>query len=37
MKAIKKDKVITLSEEEVQILLNGEFEYGKSIGIYNEE
>ncbi|MBP1638801.1 MAG: hypothetical protein H6Q17_384 [Bacteroidetes bacterium] len=37
MKAIKKDKVINLSEEEVQILLNGEFEYGKSIGIYDEE
>lgn len=37
MKAIKKDKVVKLSEDEVQILLNGEFEYGKSIGIYDEE
>lgn len=37
MKAIKKDKVVNFSEEEVQILLDGEFEYGKSIGIYNEE
>ncbi len=37
MKAIKKDKVVNLSEDEVQILLNGEFEYGKSIGIYDEE
>lgn len=37
MKAIKKDKVVNLSEEEVQSLLEGEFEYGKSIGIYIEE
>ncbi len=37
IKAIKKDKVVNLSEEEVQSLLEGEFEYGKSIGIYNEE
>jgi hypothetical protein len=37
MKAIKKDQVVNLSEDEIQILLNGEFEYGKSIGIYDEE
>lgn len=37
VKAIKKDKVVSLSEEEIQSLLDGEFEYGKSIGIYDEE
>jgi hypothetical protein len=26
-----------LTEEEVQLILEGEFEYGKSIGIYREE
>jgi hypothetical protein len=36
MKCIKKDKVVTLSEDELQIILDGEFEYGKSIGIYSE-
>jgi len=37
MKAIRKDKVVTFNEEEVQFLLDGEFHYGKSIGIYDEE
>lgn len=36
LKCIKKDKVVNLSEEELQIILDGEFEYGKSIGIYTE-
>lgn len=37
VKATKKDKVVSLSEEEIQTLLDGEYEYGKSIGIYDEE
>jgi hypothetical protein len=37
MKAIKKDKVVNLSPEEVQCLLDGEYQYGKSIGVYDEE
>ncbi|MDR0810930.1 MAG: hypothetical protein LBN23_01445 [Paludibacter sp.] len=36
VKAVKKDK-FDLSEEEVEQILNGEFEYGKSIGIYNDK
>jgi hypothetical protein len=36
MNCIKKDKVVTLSEESLQIVLDGEFEYGKKIGIYTE-
>lgn len=36
LKAVKKDKM-ELSEEEVQLILDGEYEYGKSIGIYTEE
>ncbi len=36
-KTIKKDKAISLSEEDLQLILDGEFEYGKSIGIYTEE
>jgi len=35
-KCAKKDK-IELSEAEIQVILDGEFEYGRSIGIYNEE
>ena len=36
LKVSKKDKM-QLIEEEVQLILEGEFEYGKSIGIYREE
>lgn len=36
LKVSKKDKM-KLTEEEVQLILEGEFEYGKSIGIYREE
>lgn len=36
LKISKKDKM-QLTEEEVQLILEGEFEYGKSIGIYREE
>ena len=36
LKVSKKDKM-QLTEEEVQLILEGEFEYGKSIGIYREE
>jgi hypothetical protein len=37
MKAIRKDQIIRLTEEEVQQLLEAEYQYGKSIGIYDEE
>lgn len=36
VKNAKKDK-IGLSNEEIQLILDGEFEYGKSLGIYTEE
>lgn len=36
LKCAKKDK-IDISEAEVELILDGEFEYGKSIGVYNEE
>ncbi|VBB43453.1 conserved hypothetical protein [uncultured Paludibacter sp.] len=36
MKAVKKDKM-ALTEDEVQLILDGEYEYGKSLGIYTEE
>ena len=36
LKVSKKDKM-QLTEEEVQLILEGEFEYGKSIGIYREQ
>lgn len=36
LKVSKKDKM-QLTEEDVQLILEGEFEYGKSIGIYREE
>ncbi|MGC9151890.1 MAG: hypothetical protein ACP5F6_09075 [Microbacter sp.] len=37
MKAIRKDQIIRLTEDEVQQLLEAEYQYGKSIGIYDEE
>jgi hypothetical protein len=36
MKAVKKDGM-DLTVDEVQFILDGEFDYGKSIGIYSEE
>ncbi len=36
VKNAKKDK-IGLSNEDIQLILDGEFEYGKSLGIYTEE
>jgi len=36
VKAAKKDKM-NIGEDEIQLILNGEYEYGKSIGIYNNE
>lgn len=36
IKASKKDKM-NLNEDEIQLILDGEYEYGKSIGIYTEE
>lgn len=36
LKASKKDKM-NLSEDEIQLILDGEYEYGKSLGIYTEE
>ncbi|MDD3080515.1 MAG: hypothetical protein PHH37_15630 [Paludibacter sp.] len=35
-KCAKKEKM-DLSEDDIQMILDGEYEYGKSIGIYNEE
>ena len=35
-KTVKKDN-FDLSEEEIELIIEGEFEYGKSIGIYNED
>ena len=35
-KAVKKDKM-NISDEQIQLILEGEFEYGVSIGIYEEE
>jgi hypothetical protein len=37
MKTIRAEKIIKLTEEEVQFLLEAEYQYGKSIGIYDEE
>lgn len=34
---MKKEKVFSLSKELLQTILDGEYEYGKSIGIYTEE
>lgn len=36
LKCSKKDK-IKLSEDDIQLILDGEFEYGKSLGIYRED
>jgi hypothetical protein len=36
LKCSKKDK-IQLSEDDIQVILDGEFEYGKSLGIYRDE
>jgi hypothetical protein len=36
LKCAKKDKM-SLTEEQIQLILDGEFEYGKSLGIYKEE
>jgi len=33
---VKKDKIFKLSDEQLQLILDGEFAYGKSIGIYSE-
>lgn len=35
-KSAKSDK-IELTDDEIKLILEAEFEYGKSIGIYNEE
>ncbi|MDD4971724.1 MAG: hypothetical protein PHT07_20040 [Paludibacter sp.] len=36
LKCSKKDKM-KLSEEDIQLILDGEYEYGKSLGIYRED
>jgi len=36
LKCSKKDK-IKLSEDDIQLILDGEYEYGKSLGIYRED
>jgi hypothetical protein len=36
MKSSKKDKM-GLSEDDIQLILDGEYEYGKSLGIYRED
>ena len=36
LKCSKKDKM-KLSEDDIQLILDGEFEYGKSLGIYRED
>ena len=36
MKCSKKDKM-GLSEEDIQLILEGEYQYGKSIGIYTDD
>src|ERR1035437_461244 len=36
IKCAKKDK-IQISEDDIQLILDGEYEYGKSLGIYTEE
>jgi hypothetical protein len=35
-KCAKKDKM-QLNEDDIQLILDGEYEYGKSLGIYTEE
>lgn len=34
---MRKERVSHLTEDEMQEILDGEFEYGKKIGIYTEE
>jgi hypothetical protein len=36
VKFAKKDKM-SLTEDQIQLILDGEFEYGKSLGIYKDE
>lgn len=36
VKAARKDKM-DLDEDDIQLVLDGEYEYGKSLGIYTEE
>ena len=36
LKSSKKDKM-GLSEDDIQLVLDGEYEYGKSLGIYRED
>ncbi len=36
LKCSKKDKML-LSEDDIQFILDGEYEYGKSLGIYRED
>lgn len=36
LKSSKKDKV-ELTEDDIQLILDGEFEYGKTLGIYTEQ
>ncbi len=36
LKSSKKDKM-KLTEDDIQMILDGEYEYGKSLGIYREE
>lgn len=36
LKCAKKDKIV-LSEDDIQLIIDGEYEYGKSLGIYREE
>ena len=36
-KLMKKENQVNLTEDELQQVLDGEFEYGKKIGIYTEE
>jgi len=33
---VKKEKIFEMSDEQLQLILDGEFAYGKSIGIYEE-
>ena len=35
--AIRKEQVIEMDEDTLAVILDGEFEYGKTIGIYTEE
>jgi hypothetical protein len=36
MKCCKKDKM-NLTEDDIQLIMDGEYEYGKSLGIYRED